>query len=172
MPTGYPGKAAATCHPGKPLHGKGLCNTCYRRTTYKATPRRQRPMATCHPDRPHRAYGLCYSCYQRDWKVGARARIPGKREKYNRKLQGKRYRLEVGQLQAMTEAQRSLCAACGQRPKDPLQIDHCHATGEIRGLLCRGCNAAAGMAGDDPARLRNVADYLERFLMRQQQEAS
>ena len=30
-----------------------------------------------------------------------------------------------------------------------------------RGILCQWCNSALGYAGDDPARLRRMADYLE-----------
>lgn len=128
-------------------------------------------MALCHPDRLHRSGGKCQSCYQRDWKVEARARIPGKRAAYNMKSQSARYRLTPDQLQAMIDAQSGRCAACEQT-RDQLQIDHCHTTGEIRGLLCRNCNTAAGMAGDDPARLRAVADYLDRFLKSREPQIS
>lgn len=163
MPTGQVGKPPATCHPELPTHAKGLCNTCYRRynrSFQQKNPRRERPAATCHPDRPHRAFGLCYSCYQRDWKVGARARIPGKREKYNRKVQSKRYKLTPAELENMRDAQSGRCAACNH-PHARLQVDHCHKTGVVRGLLCGACNSAAGRLRDDPARLRKLADYLE-----------
>lgn len=52
------------------------------------------------------------------------------------------------------------CAWCGF--KDELVRDHCHETGLIRGLLCRGCNQDEGRdvagqwdawrSGDNPAR--------------------
>lgn len=42
------------------------------------------------------------------------------------------------------------------------KIDHNHTTGAVRGLLCHACNVALGFMGDDPARLRAAADYLER----------
>lgn len=41
-------------------------------------------------------------------------------------------------------------------------VDHCHQTGKVRGLLCRNCNAAIGLLGDDPKVLRVAAVYIER----------
>ncbi len=42
-------------------------------------------------------------------------------------------------------------------------IDHNHATGEFRGVLCKQCNGALGMFGDSPATLKNAVEYLESF---------
>jgi hypothetical protein len=53
----------------------------------------------------------------------------------------------------------------GQEPPPPrLCIDHDHANGKIRDALCHGCNTGLGSFGDDPARLRVAADYLEKHL--------
>jgi hypothetical protein len=54
-----------------------------------------------------------------------------------------------------------LCAICGA--SDQLVGDHDHDTGAARGILCRNCNLAIGNMGDDPARLRAAARYLEGF---------
>jgi hypothetical protein len=42
-------------------------------------------------------------------------------------------------------------------------LDHCHATGTVRGLLCPSCNKALGYFKDDPVRMRAAADYIERY---------
>jgi hypothetical protein len=54
------------------------------------------------------------------------------------------------------------CAICGSTPKTSkhLHLDHCHATGRIRGVLCRGCNTALGHAKDCPKILAKLAAYL------------
>jgi hypothetical protein len=43
-----------------------------------------------------------------------------------------------------------------------LHIDHDHATGVVRGVLCNDCNLGLGRFRDEPALLRKAADYLER----------
>ena len=42
-----------------------------------------------------------------------------------------------------------------------LCVDHCHATGAIRGLLCNDCNTVLSKANDSPELLRRLAAYLE-----------
>jgi hypothetical protein len=59
----------------------------------------------------------------------------------------------------MRAAQGDVCAIC-QRP-EKLHVDHCHSTGLVRGLLCRGCNTAIGALGDCPDRIRAAASYVE-----------
>jgi hypothetical protein len=71
----------------------------------------------------------------------------------------------------MHERQHGLCAVC-QKPERvidkrtgkpyQLAVDHNHATGVIRGLLCANCNRAIGMLQEDTTTLRNAAQYLER----------
>lgn len=64
-----------------------------------------------------------------------------------------------------THPRPDVCEVCDKPPtgKHPLHFDHCHTTGAFRGWLCVGCNTALGSALDDPAILRKLADYLERF---------
>lgn len=68
----------------------------------------------------------------------------------------------------MWDQQARRCAICGSegfelRPghQAKLVIDHCHITGNVRGLLCHHCNRALGLMGDSPKALRKAAAYLE-----------
>lgn len=56
------------------------------------------------------------------------------------------------------------CQSCGDRPNNPrhLHLDHCHATGVIRGVLCRSCNHALGNVKDTPAILLRLYQYLKK----------
>jgi hypothetical protein len=78
------------------------------------------------------------------------------------------YRREHGisadDVDAMIEAQGGVCAICGRTPKRAASwhVDHEHATGAIRGMLCIDCNQGIGKFHEDPGRLRAAADYLER----------
>jgi hypothetical protein len=43
-----------------------------------------------------------------------------------------------------------------------LSVDHCHATGKIRGLLCTKCNQGLGSFENNVEWLQNAIDYLRR----------
>jgi hypothetical protein len=58
------------------------------------------------------------------------------RRKHNLKL---RYGITPGDFWMMKERQGGRCAICLQAP-GRLHVDHCHASGRVRGLLCGPCN--------------------------------
>ncbi|MFG2530740.1 endonuclease domain-containing protein [Streptomyces sp. NPDC048516] len=55
--------------------------------------------------------------------------------------------------------------ACMYRPAAstaaPVQVDHDHETGKVRGVLCFSRSAALGQFKDRPDVLRRAAEYLE-----------
>lgn len=60
------------------------------------------------------------------------------------------------------------CKLCGNRlgnlMLNKMNIDHCHKTNVVRGLLCRMCNMGLGAFKDNPTALRKAADYIEEFV--------
>ena len=72
------------------------------------------------------------------------------------------YNLTPEQYHDMLDAQDGKCAICQAPPNgERLAVDHDHATGKVRGLLCRRCNQVLGQFEDRPQWLRAAADYLE-----------
>jgi hypothetical protein len=59
--------------------------------------------------------------------------------------------------------QNNQCAICKKiKSQKNLDIDHCHDTKIIRGLLCRPCNLGLGYFKDNPELLIKAAQYLRR----------
>ena len=129
----------AECHPEVPHYGKGLCARCYN-SAYR------RPNPECHPDRLSHGSGYCHRCY----------------------IRLKEYGVSLEDYARMLNEQGGVCAICGQpetakdrigNPKD-LGVDHDHATGKVRGLLCARCNTALGLLGDNAMLASQAAQYL------------
>ncbi len=82
---------------------------------------------------------------------------PAYRAKVNQRVKARRKKLRE---EAAGGPRPDKCSVCG-RKKHKIVFDHCHQSGQFRGWLCESCNAVIGMANDDPALLRKLADYLE-----------
>jgi len=108
----------------------------------------------------------CKNCgreYMRKWRRENTAR----QKQIQRKSQlWKNYSLTQEEYEKMFRAQQGKCAICGRlgggtSKEYPLDVEHCHLTGKIRGLVCSPCNLGLGHFDDDPARLRAAADFVE-----------
>jgi len=102
-----------------------------------------------------------------------RERYVGNRDLYMKYELKSRYGITVEDYNRIIEQQHGVCAICGKPPligkrtkgkdKQPprLCIDHDHATGKIRGLLCHWCNShiIAGIEKSG-ASLKQIAAYL------------
>lgn len=69
------------------------------------------------------------------------------------------YGLSPEQYESLATQQSYLCLICNKEAK--LVVDHCHSTGQVRGLLCQKCNTALGKFNEDTAILRRAIAYLE-----------
>jgi len=80
------------------------------------------------------------------------------------------YKITVDEYNRMVEAQGGVCAVCHQetrykshaRSRRGLVIDHDHATGKVRGLLCVGCNLALGYLDDKPELCERLLSYMRK----------
>ena len=82
-------------------------------------------------------------------------------EKIQQSRRKRKYGLSPADYEQLLRMMGGTCPICRSRPA--VVVDHCHATGKVRGLLCRQCNSGLGLLGEDPARLRHAAAYLEMF---------
>jgi len=74
----------------------------------------------------------------------------------------KRNGIDPVSAEQMLEEHDGYCACCGSDDHKGRGwcIDHCHTTGEVRGIVCILCNTMLGMARDDPKILQAGIDYL------------
>lgn len=85
---------------------------------------------------------------------------PDKRRQYNVKAW---YGISLEEYDSMLKSQGNRCAICRSekpRGKGRFAIDHDHATGKVRGLLCHGCNTGIGGLGDSVENLAAAIRYL------------
>ncbi len=74
----------------------------------------------------------------------------------------RKYGLTLTEYASMIEAQAGRCAICGGGLSRP-QVDHDHDTGQVRALLCSGCNRGLSQFKERPECLRNAAIYVEHY---------
>lgn len=73
------------------------------------------------------------------------------------------YGISAEEYNNMLARQGGTCALCDTRPEDrALCVDHCHDTGEIRGLLCNPCNTAMERLDHVPGWASQAIAYKER----------
>lgn len=74
-----------------------------------------------------------------------------------------RYGITEMDFDEMLVRQGHRCLGCQKRfdNRRTINIDHDHATGRVRGLLCHKCNMALGMVLEDKATLTRLRSYLD-----------
>ncbi|MFP5317536.1 MAG: endonuclease VII domain-containing protein [Acidimicrobiia bacterium] len=131
------------------------CNLAAKAARYQANPGPARARAQqWRIDNPER-----YASNQADFRASGRKAIADRKSHLKRN-----YGLTIEQYEAMLLAQGGGCGICRRtpRPDISLHVDHDHASGAIRGILCFKCNNALGDFEDDPVLLRRALAYVER----------
>ena len=139
---------------------------------------RRKAITTCHPGAKHYARGLCLPCYR------SLPEFKAKRQRYYRAnkpqwhkhqelanalrtKQAKLYGMPAEQQEWLLNQQGGTCALCGDLPgRRRLSVDHDHATGLVRAMLCTRCNTALGSFKDSPELCERAAAYLRHHSLR------
>lgn len=131
-----------------------------------APPLNRKAVAECHPDEKHFAKGLCERCYSKRKHSGRTPSQVRHSKQWYRDHHFKRtFGMSAAERDALVVAHGGVCDIC-KRPevgetRKALNIDHDHATGRIRGVLCGHCNRAIGLLRDDPRLLAAAIEYLK-----------
>jgi len=75
----------------------------------------------------------------------------------------RKYGITLEDKERMLNDQGNNCKICCQdfsADVNPV-VDHCHASGVVRGLLCNRCNVGLGMFQDNPLELVKAIEYLK-----------
>lgn len=123
----------------------------------------EKPLAEFHAHKLGRN-GVDSNCKEcKTIRSRARYADPEVKVRDHRRRKENQFGLQPGQYDEMLEAQGGTCAICKRLPeKIRLHVDHCHTTGDVRGLLCYSCNTGLGVFRDDPEVLSEAIRYLNR----------
>ena len=78
----------------------------------------------------------------------------------------RQYGITLAEYEQMLRDQDNKCAICGNEDEVEgrrLAIDHCHDSGNVRGLLCGKCNRGLGLFYDNQELLGNAISYLTKY---------
>lgn len=134
--------------------GRRICKDCRRedhKKTYEANKDKYKMKAKDWlKNNPEK-----YKEYQKASRLN---RKPKARDYYLRR----RFGITLETFEQMSAEQNHTCKICGQKELTykNLNVDHCHETGKIRGLLCTSCNTALGLLKDNLQNLQNAIRYL------------
>ena len=104
----------------------------------------------------------CHTCrrkdeakrYEENPGVKQRMKLAAKVSSYKRE-----YGISIDDFNQMLIKQNKHCKICNQEMIKP-NIDHCHNSGKVRGLLCWNCNIALGYFKDNIENLKSAIKYL------------
>lgn len=113
-----------------------------------------RECKSCHQHKPLSCFkGKRLSCIECDKNVAREKRLK------------KWFNIDLLEYARILAHQGGVCAICKKPPKEGkhLAVDHDHATGQIRGLLCPMCNRAIAAFRDNLEKIQAAAKYFTSF---------
>jgi len=98
----------------------------------------------------------------RAWQKEYSMRIRRRRRSYELR---RAYGITIEEYETLLKEQGNVCACCGTATpghKGKFVVDHCHLSGNVRGLLCNNCNQALGLMRDSIGYGLSLVAYLVR----------
>lgn len=166
------------------------CKPCHRDGNNNPDLRTEKRCACCLTIKPIGEFNKCKFRFQ-SWckacgndrlaEIRKNQKLSGENVEINRRDYWKRrrwikvktkYGLTKEQYEQMVLEHDNKCAICRMPEKEldgnhgsplSLSVDHNHATGKVRGLLCRQCNIGIGRLKEDVGILQNAIDYLNKY---------
>lgn len=139
----------------------GICRAAAKRSAHRAKPK----AATCEScgstwHQTGNPKKRCPPCIEKQ----AAKRAATRRTNGGWRLH--RYGITQAQFEQMIADQAGGCALCAvqltlePKKKNTACLDHCHASNELRGVLCPHCNAGLGQFRDNAQAIANAVTYL------------
>ena len=112
-------------------------------------------------------FGHCIECHKAYGKKWEEDNKELRREVHMRSHLQRTYGISIEQYDQLRQRQDYRCRICSIHESEAqhgrLCVDHCHGSGKVRGLLCKKCNSAIGLLGDNVDILSAAITYLEEF---------
>ena len=159
----------ARCGRTRPIRSKGMCAACYETTRIQAIrgPAKIRVPKTadcvrCKRVRRIKAKGLCEPCYETVWRQTHREASRAKVRKYATGWPSEQFNAAWVRCAGQCEICGCTLDPRGQKANS-VMADHCHKTGNLRGLPCANCNRGLGLFKDNPIALASAIAYLKKY---------
>lgn len=143
------------------------CNTCNQSLPMQCfTLRQGRPLSSCKQCTKQRAAD---NRIEREFMYLSNGELPQKMKRLKKHSPNthleRSYGITLEEKVSMLDSQKGYCAICGTQldrsQPSTFVVDHCHTTGNLRGILCNPCNLLLGHARDNQQILLNAIQYLK-----------
>lgn len=127
----------------------------------------EKPLSEYYKDKSHKD-GLAYKCKPcANMAIATWKRNNPEQHKIHQKRRDlkSKYNISMEKFNELLLVQNNKCKICNTEFKTEkgTHIDHCHTTGNIRGLLCANCNVLLGMSKDSIDILKSAQIYLKKY---------
>jgi hypothetical protein len=149
----------ADCHPEAKYFAKGFCKNCYQ-TQY----RNKKPEYVEYMKNYCKKYRIEKPEVEKRLrqlrKLNPDKILMDKKSQKNSAYK-KKYKISLQGAIDCLKLQNNQCALCKKDLNEKtMRVDHCHKTGNFRGILCNTCNTGLGYLGDTIKSLTNAVNYL------------